>query len=188
MGIVTSELFIQIKSTNLQEILSKLYEMTAFGELAAEPMSIVMLLLGFLMLYLGIAKKFEPLLLVPIGFGVLLAKPILHVMQQPQEVVELAIPYLNLVAASLIPLIVFQSFKQFSDGMSMTKYPMIATLIANIINVVLNYIFIFGKFQKYMKKEYVVDGRLIGKDVGETSAPQKFGIQTINDLQKLYYP
>ena len=79
-------------------------------------------------------------------FGVLLAKPILHIMQQPQEVVELAIPYLNLVAASLIPLIVFQSFKQFSDGMSMTKYPMIATLIANIINVVLNYIFIFGKF------------------------------------------
>ncbi len=79
-------------------------------------------------------------------FGVLLAKPILHIMQQPQEVVELAIPYLNLVAASLIPLIVFQSFKQFSDGMSMTKYPMIATLIANIINVALNYLFIFGKF------------------------------------------
>ena len=79
-------------------------------------------------------------------FGVFLSKPILYVMQQPQEVVELAIPYLNLVAASLIPLTVFQSFKQFSDGMSMTKYPMIATLIANIINVVLNYLFIFGKF------------------------------------------
>ncbi|MDA9907030.1 MATE family efflux transporter [Flavobacteriaceae bacterium] len=78
--------------------------------------------------------------------GVFLSKPILYLMQQPQEVVELAIPYLNLVAASLIPLIVFQSFKQFSDGMSMTKYPMIATLIANIINVVLNYLFIFGKF------------------------------------------
>ena len=78
--------------------------------------------------------------------GVFLSKPILYVMQQPQAVVELAIPYLNLVAASLIPLIVFQSFKQFSDGMSMTKYPMIATLIANIINVVLNYLFIFGKF------------------------------------------
>ena len=78
--------------------------------------------------------------------GVFLSKPILYVMQQPKEVVELAIPYLNLVAASLIPLIVFQSFKQFSDGMSMTKYPMIATLIANIINIVLNYLFIFGKF------------------------------------------
>lgn len=79
-------------------------------------------------------------------FGVFLAKPILHLMKQPQEVVELAIPYLNLVAASLIPLIIFQSFKQFSDGMSMTKYPMTATLIANIINIILNYIFIFGKF------------------------------------------
>jgi len=86
------------------------------------------------------------LISVLLFFGVFLAKPILHVMQQPQEVVELAIPYLNLVAVSLIPLIIFQSFKQFSDGMSMTKYPMFATLVANIINVILNYIFIFGKF------------------------------------------
>ncbi len=74
------------------------------------------------------------------------AKPLLHVMNQPPEVVELAIPYLNLVAASLIPLIVFQAFKQFSDGMSMTRGPMYATLLGNVINVVLNYMFIFGKF------------------------------------------
>jgi MATE family multidrug resistance protein len=78
--------------------------------------------------------------------GVFIAEPILHLMKQPPEVVELAIPYLNLVAASLIPLIVFQAFKQFSDGMSMTKYPMYATLIGNVINVILNYLFIFGKF------------------------------------------
>ena len=50
------------------------------------------------------------------------------------------------MSASLIPLIVFQAFKQFSDGMSMTKYPMYAILIGNVINVVLNYLFIFGKF------------------------------------------
>lgn len=74
------------------------------------------------------------------------AKPLLRVMNQPPEVVELAIPYLNLVAASLIPLVIFQAFKQFSDGMSMTKGPMYATLLGNVINVVLNYMFIFGKF------------------------------------------
>jgi sodium ion-translocating decarboxylase beta subunit len=34
--------------------------------------SIVMLIIGFVLLYLGISKKMEPLLLVPIGFGVLL--------------------------------------------------------------------------------------------------------------------
>lgn len=74
------------------------------------------------------------------------AEPLLHFMKQPTEVVELAIPYLNLVAASLVPLIIFQAFKQFSDGLSMTKYPMYATLLANIVNVVLNYLLIFGKF------------------------------------------
>jgi MATE family multidrug resistance protein len=43
-------------------------------------------------------------------------------------------------------LVIFEAIKQFTDGMSMTKYPMYATLIANIINVVLNYLLIFGKF------------------------------------------
>ncbi len=77
---------------------------------------------------------------------VFFSKPLLYLMKQPEEVVELAIPYLDLVAFSLIPLIVFQAFKQFSDGMSMTRYPMYAAIIANIVNVVLNYLLIFGKF------------------------------------------
>ena len=77
---------------------------------------------------------------------VFFSKPLMYLMQQPEEVVILAIPYLNLVAFSLIPLVVFEAIKQFTDGMSMTKYPMYATLIANIINVVLNYLLIFGKF------------------------------------------
>ena len=55
------------------EILNRLYEMTAFGELFSQPLTIVMLLLAFFLLYLGIKKKYEPLLLVPIAFGVLLA-------------------------------------------------------------------------------------------------------------------
>lgn len=77
---------------------------------------------------------------------VFFAKPLMYLMKQPVEVVELAIPYLDLVAFSLIPLIIFQGFKQFSDGLSMTKYPMYATLIGNIINIILNYLLIFGKF------------------------------------------
>lgn len=76
---------------------------------------------------------------------ILLSKPLMYLMKQPEEVVELARPYLDLVAFSLVPLIIFQAFKQFSDGMSMTKYPMYATILANIINVILNYLLIFGK-------------------------------------------
>lgn len=77
---------------------------------------------------------------------ILAAKPLMYLMKQPPEVVELAIPYLDLVAFSLIPLVSFQALKQFSDGLSMTKYPMYATLVANLVNIVLNYVLIFGKF------------------------------------------
>ena len=77
---------------------------------------------------------------------VFFAKPLMYLMKQPEEVVALAIPYLNFVAFSLIPLIIFQGFKQFSDGLSMTRYPMYATLLGNIVNIVLNYLLIFGKF------------------------------------------
>jgi MATE family multidrug resistance protein len=76
----------------------------------------------------------------------LFAKPLMYVMDQPEEVVVLAIPYLDLVAFSLVPLIVFQAFKQFSDGLSLTKYPMYATIVANVLNVLINYLLIFGKF------------------------------------------
>ena len=80
-------------------------------------------------------------------FGLLLlAKPLMYIMEQPEEVVVLAIPYLDLVAFSLVPLIIFQAFKQFSDGLSLTKYPMYATIVSNILNVIINYVLIFGMF------------------------------------------
>jgi len=83
---------------------------------------------------------------VALFFGIYFLKPIMYLMNQPEQVVALAMPYLDLVAFSLIPLVIFQAFKQFSDGMSMTRYPMYATLIANVINIILNYVLIFGKF------------------------------------------
>ena len=82
---------------------------------------------------------------VAVYLMVIACKPLMYFMKQPLEVVELAIPYLNFVAISLIPLVIFQAFKQFGDGLSMTKYPMYATLLANVLNVFFNYVFIFGK-------------------------------------------
>jgi sodium ion-translocating decarboxylase beta subunit len=55
------------------EILQKVLEMTALDDLFSQPGSLLMIVLGFLLLYLGIVKRYEPLLLVPIAFGVLLA-------------------------------------------------------------------------------------------------------------------
>ena len=80
-------------------------------------------------------------------FGmILLAKPLMYLMKQPEEVVVLTMPYLDIIAISLIPLIIFQGFKQFSDGLSLTKHAMYATIAANLINVGINYLLIFGKF------------------------------------------
>jgi len=75
---------------------------------------------------------------------ILLAKPLMYMMDQPREVVVLALPYLDIIAISLVPLIIFQALKQFSDGMSLTKFPMYATITANVINVFFNYVLIFG--------------------------------------------
>ena len=54
-------------------ILTKLYEMSAFSNIAESPEYLIMYAIGFLFLYLGIAKHYEPLLLVPIAVGILLA-------------------------------------------------------------------------------------------------------------------
>ena len=76
--------------------------------------------------------------------AVLFSKPLLFKMGQPEEVVELAYPYLQWVGISLIPLVFFQGFKQFSEGLSYTRPAMYATLLGNVINVILNYFLIFG--------------------------------------------
>ncbi len=96
------------------------------------------------------ALKHGLVLCTVLGFALfgmmLLMKPLMHHMNQPKEVVELALPYLDVVAFSLIPLVIFQAFKQFSEGLSHTQYPMYATIVANVVNIIINYLLIFGSF------------------------------------------
>ena len=78
-------------------------------------------------------------------FGlVLLAKPIMELLNQPKEVITLAKPYIDWVAFSLVPLIIYQGYKQFADGLSMTKVSMYAIVMANILHVIINYLLIYG--------------------------------------------
>ncbi len=71
--------------------------------------------------------------------------PILDLLDQPKEVVVLAKPYLEIIGFSLIPFMLFQTFKQFAEGLSLTRQAMYISISANLINVILNYILIFGK-------------------------------------------
>tara|TARA_A100001015_G_scaffold55756_1_gene61268 strand:- start:973 stop:2370 length:1398 start_codon:yes stop_codon:yes gene_type:complete len=79
-----------------------------------------------------------------LAFSVWFCRPLLYNMGQPAEVVELAYPYLQWVAFSLIPLVIFQAFKQFCDGLSQTRPSMYATLLGNLVNIIINYFLIFG--------------------------------------------
>ncbi|MEP6930898.1 MAG: MATE family efflux transporter, partial [Flavobacterium sp.] len=66
-------------------------------------------------------------------FGlIVLAMPLMELLHQPADVIVLAKPYLAWVAFSLVPLIIYQGYKQFADGLSMTKYSMYAIIMANI--------------------------------------------------------
>jgi multidrug resistance protein, MATE family len=69
---------------------------------------------------------------------------LLHYLDQPKEVVALAIPYFNILVLSMIPLMVFLSFKQFTEGLSRTRLAMLITVFSNLVNVFFNYLLIFG--------------------------------------------
>ncbi len=75
---------------------------------------------------------------------IVLAKPIMNLMHQPKEVVDLAAPYIDWVAFSLIPVIIYQGYKQFADGLSQTKYSMYAIFMANVVHIFFNYVLIYG--------------------------------------------
>ncbi len=75
---------------------------------------------------------------------VVLAKPLMFLMKQPAEVVNLAYPYIDWVAFSLIPVIIYQGYKQFADGLSKTKYSMYAIFMANVVHIFFNYVLIYG--------------------------------------------
>ena len=67
-------------------------------------------------------------------------------LNQPNEVVKEAIPYLMVLSGSVLPFIIFQSYRQFLEGLSKPNAPMVIAILANLLNAFLNWIFIFGKF------------------------------------------
>lgn len=75
---------------------------------------------------------------------ILLASPLLYHLNQPIEVVVLAIPYLAIITFSLVPFMFFQTIKQFAEGLSQTKQAMYVTLVCNAVNIFLNWVLIYG--------------------------------------------
>ncbi len=72
--------------------------------------------------------------------------PLLGYMQQPTDVVELAKPFFNVLIFSIIPVSLFFVGKQYTEGLGNTRAAMYVSVIGNILNIILNYALIYGKF------------------------------------------
>lgn len=66
-------------------------------------------------------------------------------MGQPDEVWPLAQVYFRISVYTLPFVLLFQSFRQFMEGIGNTKYAMVITLVGNLLNIFLNWVLIFGK-------------------------------------------
>jgi MATE family multidrug resistance protein len=97
------------------------------------------------------ASLFKNSLFINMAVAVLLfivlffASPLLNYMQQPQDVVILAIPFFDVLIFSIIPVALFFVCKQYTEGLSNTKAAMYISVIGNLLNIILNYLLIYGK-------------------------------------------
>ena len=68
--------------------------------------------------------------------------PFLPHLGQPKEILPDTISFLSIVTLSIFPFMIFQTMREVSEGLSFTIGVTKATIIANVINIILNYVFI----------------------------------------------
>ena len=115
------------------EFLERIIEMTSFGEFISQPEYLLMISLSLLLLYLGIVKKYEPLLLVPIGFGVLIAnipganlgvvkiEESLGLLEIAKKYGIINLLYYSLIKTGFLPPIIFMGIGALTDFGPMLK-------------------------------------------------------------------
>lgn len=79
------------------------------------------------------------------GLSQLLPLAMPHLNQAP-EVIALATPWVRVVGLSLLPLMVFQGFREWAEGLGLTRQAMQLSILGNVINALLCYALIFGHF------------------------------------------
>lgn len=72
--------------------------------------------------------------------------PFMYYLQQPKEVVDMAIPFFQVLVFSMLPVSLFFTCKQYCEGLSNTRIALVISIGGNVINIILNYALIYGKF------------------------------------------
>lgn len=108
-----------------------------FAEGAQEGKERIAALLANGLIYTTIVTLLAMVILVPCW-------PILHLFGQEPDVVECARPYYGLIMLSIVPFLFFCLGKQFLEGLNNTTVAMVITIACNLLNIFLNWIFIYG--------------------------------------------
>ena len=115
------------------DIFQNIFDMTGFASLLTNPGYILMILIGCILLFLGISKKYEPLLLVPIGFGIIIANipnsnlgvvpvdPSYSLIQIANEYGIINLLYYSLIKTGFLPPLIFMGIGALTDFGPMLK-------------------------------------------------------------------
>ena len=115
------------------DFFQNIFDMTGFGSLLTNPGYILMILIGCILLFLGISKKYEPLLLVPIGFGIIIANipnsnlgvvpvdPSYSLIQIANEYGIINLLYYSLIKTGFLPPLIFMGIGALTDFGPMLK-------------------------------------------------------------------
>ncbi len=115
----------------------------------------------------------------------LLLLPFMGYFGQPQEVVDTMTWYYVAISLSVIPYMIFLSFKQFLEGLGNTSVAMIITIVCNVLNIILNYVFIYGKLGF---PEMGVFGAGLATLISRLSMPIIFYFYQKNSIYKTFIP
>jgi MATE family multidrug resistance protein len=170
----TLKLAVPVIAGQLGQVMMGIVDSLMVGKLGAVPLAAASLSnsIFFLILVLGIgiSQALTPMvaqsvganqpekcgqwlrqgLLVCFGSGILLAvitfgvAGLIPFLNQPKKVVPEAMVYMRIMGISIIPIMIFQAYRQYSEGLSIMWPAMILTLAANGLNVFLNWLFIYG--------------------------------------------
>lgn len=95
--------------------------------------------------YLGHSFLLNLLIALLIGGGLFLLEGSLGAFNLSEELRPIALPYYRIQILGFMVVMLFNTFKQYTEGMGDTQIPMYITLAGNVLNIGLNYLLIYGK-------------------------------------------
>ena len=85
------------------------------------------------------------LLTIPVSVACLFVDPVLRALGQADDVVPLAVSYVLLCIPGILPFLAFTVLRQTLQAMELVRPIVLTTIVANLANILLNWMLIFGK-------------------------------------------